>query len=177
MRARTRILIAAGIGIAAAVRYFRKPRFDEDRPAIIVKGGSLIFQSGDDRIAQKGRAWRQVGEGRWTPHQPKGRPAVHMILSIDGDAGCKVVRQAVRVIKIQYVGTAGPEGFQITTANGSGPVPIPVVVGAGLSEGEESDYPTIQRSGPGNVFSLSYSTLAGESKRCDTSAATIEFFD
>ena len=67
MKART--LIAAGIGILAAVRYIgfrtRKPR-DEDRPAMIVKGGSLIFQSGDETINEKGVPWKEVRAGRWT---------------------------------------------------------------------------------------------------------------
>jgi len=163
-----------------AVRYFRRPRLDEDRPAMIVRGGSLIFQSGDEKKSMKGRPWKQVREGTWTPHQPNGRPARHMVLTVEAQHGGNVSRKPVTDIRIHYFGTAILESFQITTANGPAQVRIPVVLGAGLSVGSDdaSDYPTIRRHGSGNVFSLTYRQVDGQPGDCPTiTEATIEFFD
>ncbi|MBA3637673.1 MAG: hypothetical protein M3541_03855 [Acidobacteriota bacterium] len=178
MRAKIRILIAAGIGMVAAIRYFRRPRFAEDRPAMIVRGGSLIFQSGDNENSEKGRPWKQVREGRWTPDQPNGRPATHMVLTVKPQHGCDVRRRPVTDIRIRFFGTAILESFQITTANGHASVPIPLVIGSGLRDSNGSDYPTLERHGSENVFSLSYKQVDGETKDCpNITKAKIEFFD
>ena len=179
MRARTRILIAAGIAIAAAVRYFRRPRFDEDRPAMIVKGGSLIFQSGDDEKGEKGMRWKQVRDGQWTPEQPNGRHARHMVLTVKPPHGCDVRRRPVTDIKIRFFGTAVLETFQITTADHGQGRRVPLVVGSGLSEGNDgSDNPILERHGSGNVFALSYKQSNGETGDCPTiTRAKVEFFD
>lgn len=177
MRARTRILLAAGVGLFALFRSFRKAVADEDRPAMIVRGGSLIFQSGDETASERGRPWREVRRGRWTPHQPQGRPANHMVLTVAPRHGCDVRRQAVTDIRIRYFGTAGLETFQITSVNGHAPVRIPVLIGDGLSTGESGDYPTVERPGSGDVFSLTYTTRTGETRDCEATRARIEFFD
>lgn len=165
--------------MVAAARYLRRPRFEEDRPPVIVRGGSLIFQSGDEITSRKGSPWTQVQEGTWTPHQPHGRPAMHMVLTVEAEHGCDVSRKAVTDIRIRYFGTDSLESFQITTADGHGPVRIPLVVGAGLTErSDASEYPAIERHGAGNTFSLSYRPLEGGIQDCSRlTKATIEFFD
>ena len=175
MKART--LIAAGIAILAAVRYVgfrpRKPR-DEDRPAMIVKGGSLIFQSGDETMNEKGVPWKEVRAGQWTPEQLKGKAARRMLLTVRGEDDCDFRRIPVTRVVIRYFGTAELEGFQIVSARHKG-IEIPLVIGERLSPGGGSkDYPTIERPGSGTTFTLSYTGPSG-TRDCQTRRARIDF--
>ncbi len=146
---------------------------------MIIKNGSLEFQSGNEKKNQKGKPWKEVRTGRWTPHQPKGKPARHMILTIeDGDKDCSKLPIAVKNIQIRYFGPSVLEIFQITTVDGHAAVRIPVVIGSGLSPSNSSnDYPTIERSGSSGSFTLTYTPEVGVEEGCNVRRARIEFTD
>lgn len=172
MKSKTWTLITAGAGILALFRYFktRKARGRQDRPPMIVKGGTLIFQSGDDRTSEKGVKWHELANGRWTPHQPGGRPANRMHLTADrGDGKCDISRLEVIHVRITYA----TESFQIVPAGG---VPLVIFRGSGRpTAGNEPDYPTLSRPGSGSVFTLCYKERGGKERQCQTSRVRIDF--
>ena len=176
MRARIGILFVAASAIFALVKVVRyllaSWSRDEERPAMIVKGGSLIFQSGDELAGEGGLPWEQVGNGRWTPKQPRGKAVVTMLLTAKSGDDCDVKRLPVKDIKIRYFGTAVLESFQIRLLNGE-----PMLIGAGLSAGTSKSYPTVERPGSGSVFTLSYTEVDGATGQCDVKRARVEFTD
>ena len=72
-------------GVLAYKRLFDAPE-DDDRPPIIVKGGSLIFQSGDPRITgdpkvAKGKPWT-LYNGEWQPKHDNGKKTKWFFLEL-----------------------------------------------------------------------------------------------
>ena len=178
MRSRTGIFIAV---VAAAIwRWWPRPHRpgDEERPAMIIKNGSLVFQSGNHKKNQKGKPWKELSTGVWTPHQPMGRPANRMRLTIvDGENDCSGEPVWVNYVEVRYVGSTDVERFRVTTTTqaGHGPWKIPVVSGSGLSEDNSSDNPTLERSGPPGHFTLVYQSETGQEEGCNVLEAEIEF--
>ena len=176
MKAKTWSLITAGAGIFALFRYFktRKARGRQDRPPMIVKGGSLIFQSGDDRTSEEGVKWREIANGRWTPDQPGGRTANRMHLTADPkDGECDISGLEVTNVRISYATPREFEFFQVVPAGG---IPLVIATGPGrFTVGSEPDYPTLSRPGSGSLFTVSYKVRGGKERQCQTSRVRIDF--
>lgn len=60
----------------------------EERPPIIVRGGSIVFESGDKNSSKptekKGKKWMQAGGDDWQPDQPQGIPVADLTVAIRG---------------------------------------------------------------------------------------------
>jgi hypothetical protein len=127
---------AAGVALAAVVMRILKKKErieDQERPPIIVKGGSLIFQSGDPSTpgGPPPVPWMAVGQD-WQPNQPDGVPVTHFIIALL--AGGPPQRERTSEIFIDYEEEkGGPDTFTITMKPrpGSGTA-APTVVGPGL---------------------------------------------
>ena len=85
----TKVLYALGataFGALGAYLLLQKGDEDqEDRPPILVRDGSLIFESGDpasiDPIEQTGKPWIDDGED-WQPAHPEGKGTTWFVVDI-----------------------------------------------------------------------------------------------
>lgn len=128
-------LILGGLLAFGAMRYFASAE-DEERPPIIVKGGSLIFQSE--------RAWQQVG-GDWQPDQKNGRRTNGFSVSIQGpDTTCPLL-STTKELTLTFRDANGTEReFRISRKPrpGSG-TDAPAVTGPDLIVDNSASSPTL----------------------------------
>jgi hypothetical protein len=161
--------IAAGL-IAGALWTLTTEADDEERPPIIVRGGSLIFEGGDanssDPAEQKGKPWTQVGSD-WQPDHPHGIPVTKFTLALrGGNAQLCPALERTRDVAVTYKAPDGTEStFNITTKPrpGSGGKPAPTIVGSGLSPSGTSANPqlTFGISGQGEITHVRFSGISG----------------
>ena len=99
-------ITAAALGIAGGYAAFKALAEDDDRPPIIVKGGTLDIESGLS-ADRPGVAWKVKGnpsDKTWEPDQPTGKPLKALQLywdlgTLDSGAPCEpTVVDEVRVV-------------------------------------------------------------------------------
>ena len=99
-------LLAGASAVYALFRFFAE---DEERPPIIVRGGSLVFESGDPRHSngkkRKSKRWKH--EFGWKPDHRKGENVSRFDVSFETDTGCGVTsaRKAVIAYKHRTLGS------------------------------------------------------------------------
>ena len=154
--------LIAGL-VAAAVFSRILSGDDEERPPIIVRGGSLIFQSGD--AGTQGKSWMPVGSD-WQPDHLRGVPVSMFTVRIQGGgsiAACPSMERT-REIAVTYAegGQSSVFRFQIKPRpHGSGK-PAPAIVGSGLrSEAATPGNPQIVfgEHGKGEITRVQYNAL------------------
>ena len=117
MRARQMMLLVAGLAVVAglvalALLIFRAR---EDRPPIIVKGGSIHFEGCADKNGRK-KAWKKRQNGHWRPDHSKGEDVSKFHVEIVADNVGECDNPSVRecgtgiVVQVQYSqsGSAAP---------------------------------------------------------------------
>jgi hypothetical protein len=113
VKASTGVKIAGAIGLLAAAGYVVY-RFlaEEDRPAMIVKNGSIVFENKLRDGETEPLDWEDDG-GMWQPKQPKGKKVKHFIADVKGadDKTCTRLESAELVISYSYGSTK--EDFRV----------------------------------------------------------------
>lgn len=130
---------------------------DEDRPPIIVRGGSLIFQSGDpeddDPVYKNGKPWVQVGSD-WQPdhREAKALKWFSVQLTASDPTTCPILSMT-KEVTIAF----GDVTFVITSKGrpGSGTA-APTIVGSGLQKGGTSQNPQLIYNGSGSITSVRF---------------------
>lgn len=133
------VSLAVGVltGLAAAWLLFGE---EEERPPILVRGGSLIFQSGDpgddDPDYQRGKPWKPVGAD-WQPDHDEARKLKRFSVEIvGGNLPLCPGYSRTKEITITYKPAQGPDKtFKITSKGKDGDAnkpQTPTIVGQGL---------------------------------------------
>ena len=116
---------------------------DEERPPIIVRGGSVIFESGEG--AKKGKKWKKVNDD-WQPDHGNGIPVNKFTVAIQGsDTECPPL-QVTHDLSITYTDEQGVSStFFITTKarNGNGSPAPAIVTDQELTLDNSGDYPKL----------------------------------
>lgn len=132
---------------------------DEERPPIIVRGGSIIFESGDKNgkpKEKKGKKWTPSGSD-WQPDQGEGIPVADLTIAIRGgnQSSCPALQRVVGdktageapVITVTYTDQNQQDTkFTITTkADKNKPNKwSPTIVGSGMRlENDTTDNPQL----------------------------------
>ena len=138
---------------------------DEERPPIIVRGGSVIFESGEG--AKKGKKWKKVNDD-WQPDHGNGIPVNKFRVAIQGsDAECPPL-QLTRELSITYTDEQGVSSiFFITTKarNGNGSPAPTIVTDQKLDDlGNSGDYPklTYGTDKNGSITHVKFSGIGGQ---------------
>jgi hypothetical protein len=128
--------LAAGL-IVGAVSLLTPTAEDEERPPIIVRGGSLIFQDGDPNGSGEpgGVDWIQVGND-YQPNQPNGIRVSKFTVQLRGGTPgqCPAVERTREFTVTYKEGENAPVTFRVFTKGrpgGSGG-PAPTVGGTDL---------------------------------------------
>ena len=136
------IKFAAGLAIGALLAgtavfllASREAGDDEDRPPIIVRGGSLLFESDENAI---GKPWHVKDKGQnteqWQPNHAAGKVASWFVIEIEvgqGTGSCPALsmtqgevtftRRGQQIKMSMAAGHAGPLGHRRRTATVKGP--------------------------------------------------------
>jgi hypothetical protein len=128
-------------------------RDDEDRPPMVVKGGSLIFQSGVD-AAHPGKRWKKNANSttEWQMDHPRGKPTRTFLVMMSGSGSCGPA--FVPELSLEYtLSSGGTARFQVVRRpqNGSGNKQVPTVIGDGLTENNSGDTPTVTFGSAGEL--------------------------
>jgi len=146
--------VVAGLLVGAFT--LLKSSQEEERPPIIVRGGSLIFESGDRNSSKPkekhGKKWMNNG-GNWQPDHGNGISVSDLTVAIRGgnQASCPALDRvpgdpnagAPPVITVTY--KAGSTETSVTiTAQASGKKWIPTIQGSDLrQENDTTDNPQL----------------------------------
>ena len=124
-------LLAGGLLLYATLQYLQPPD-DEDRPPIIVRGGSLEFESGT--VNRPGRNWKTGSVGFQMIHD-RGKPVSRFQVYFEGGTGlCTPVTVADFTISFDHDGQGNtpPRLYEVRTRPDTGR-PAPTVTGEGLT--------------------------------------------
>jgi hypothetical protein len=144
---------------------------DEDRPPIIVRGGSIIFQSGDpgsdDTDERDGRPWAKYG-GDWQPDHPRGKGMKWMSVRVLGSS-CPVLSMTRR-ITLTYRASDGTETEFVISPKPrpmSG-TPAPAITGP-LEIGDTGDNPTLVFGTPdeGRISRIRFQAQGSGNVQCE----------
>jgi hypothetical protein len=131
-------LIVGGLLAYAALQTMDRAE-DEDRPPIIVRGGSIIFQSGDpessDSDERPGKPWLQDGAGDWQPDQPSGKKSKWFSIAIRGAVQCPALSMT-KEVTVTYTAADNTESrftFTFKERPTSTRSPAPAIRGTGLT--------------------------------------------
>lgn len=159
---------------------------DEERPPIIVKGGSLLFESGDSKKAKKGKPWKTEdvpdaagkNEKQWKPDHPNGIPA--SVLKVAFTGGTDEARRACTAIYLPEftvlydpdgTGPLPPAGYLVTRRareKGQGTLaPAIVEMTLPLAPSGSADYPALIAAGTNKIFRIEYVKADGSKGWCD----------
>ena len=161
--------LAVGVGVGLLVSPGAE---DEDRPPIIVKGGSLIFQSGDpdgDAEEQAGKRWKQVGSD-WQPDHDDGKKTSWFSVAIRGGSGSCPTLSMTRELTVTYEAQGLETNLRITTKpRGPNKGPAPAIVGSGLTTGGSSTNPQLIFGNPneGSIKRVQFNAQGGGSVTCN----------
>jgi hypothetical protein len=158
----TKIGWAIGGGIvvllgALAYDALRPADMDEERPPIIVRGGSLIFQSGDD--TSNGKPWIAVDQD-WQPDHVAGNKTrwFTVSLSAGNQQACPALAMT-KEITIRYQPAQGA-AVQFTVTMKGRPqypnAPAPTIVGTGLAVGNPNTQLVHDPNGRGKITSVEF---------------------
>jgi hypothetical protein len=139
--------LAAGALLVYAIgKALQLPDEDEERPPIIVKNGSLIFQSGDE--GKPGKPWFEDADREWKQFHEAGQPTNVFRLDFTAVGTCQQVHAPEFVIgfdpdgagsqpEVQFVISGKPRG-----TGGKG-TPGPTVEGMDLDNSNKRPYPRL----------------------------------
>jgi hypothetical protein len=157
-----------GAVIGGIVGYFLASHelADEDRPPILVQGGSLVFTSGggegcggtqQKKAKNNAKPWKKKqGEDRWQPKHQNGRPTKWFIVEVEsGDPACPSILVA-ETIEITYEGRS----FTLASSpefNASGKK-VPTLAGPGLAPDGHPDSPVLvhDKGGHGTISKVKF---------------------
>ncbi len=107
MRAKTGALIAVGVAILAFVRYLLgKPRAGDDRPAMIIKNGSITFENEGKTVG-----WDDDSD-TYFPDQPNGKKVAYLVAEAKhADKGCE--RMEGNKLVVTYTFDTGTQDFEV----------------------------------------------------------------
>lgn len=168
-------IVLGGLLVYGALRAGRGDE-DEDRPPIIVKGGSLIFESGDadssDPGEKTGKAWVQHNND-WQPNQKKGKKVKWLVVGLPtGDQATCPALSMTKDIVVTYTTTAGAaSSFTITRkARPGGGGPATAISGTGLMQGGTAGNPRLiyDQNGGGTISKVEFLTQNGVNVVCTT---------
>jgi hypothetical protein len=147
---------------------------DEERPPIIVKNGSLIFESGDasstDSDEKKGKPWKRTGND-WQPDHQKAKKSKWFAVSITGGSGtaCPAFAMTQEVV-IKYKETGGAEStFYLKAKDRGNGAKAPTIEGQNLAvQDNTSDNPKLVfgTAGGGAMSNVSFTAAAGGDANC-----------
>jgi len=75
------VVAASALSLLGGLSFFPASADDEERPPIIVRGGSVTFESSED-LTTKPKKWKQVKKD-WQPDQKHGIPVASFAVAID----------------------------------------------------------------------------------------------
>ena len=168
-------IAAAGLIGGALLGYAVGSRAaDDDRPPIIVKGGSLIFQSGDPNSSEQeekqGKPWKQVGND-WQPDHDDGKKTTWFSVAISGGSGSCPTLSMTREVRFVYADAQGNETtFALRTKpRGPNKPNAPAIEGSGLTTGGTSANPQLiyGTAGQGTFKRVSFSAQGSGSVLCN----------
>ncbi|HXG72341.1 MAG TPA: hypothetical protein VNJ04_17185 [Gemmatimonadaceae bacterium] len=154
-----------GVLLGAVVMYsLQEPSADdEDRPPIIVRGGSLIFESGDAKTS--GKNWKQKSGTEWKQDHDKGHWVGYFAVSFDAPSTCAPVYTPELTVYFKPDGPGADTAFQITRQprnnNGNDKKQEPVVIGQGLVAANSITNPTLTFNQKGSIARVDYKTPGG----------------
>lgn len=73
-------IAGAAVAVGALLWFLKRKRRTEDRPAMTVKSGSIVFETG-------GLDWRDGGGGTWEPDHDEGKDVRLFVASVSGADG------------------------------------------------------------------------------------------
>jgi hypothetical protein len=179
-------LFIAGFAVAGAVAvayamFFDEPVDDDDRPPIIVRNGSLIFENGDGM--RPGKPWKEITAGNetwWRMDHPKGHWPGYFDVSfnggtIDGTNPCPTAYSPE--ITVYFQGEGDP--YRVTkrprNPNGNDKKLDPVVLGTGLTADNTQTYPRLTKADTEGIDRVVWTTGPNTSATCSgPSEAKIE---
>ena len=150
--------VIGGVLVGGALSTLGTSADDEERPPIIVKGGSIIFESGDRNSnkpkEKKGKKWAPTGSD-WQPDQTHGIPVSDLTIAIRGGnpGSCPVLDRvpgnppsAPAEITVTYKVGQTESSFKITTTPQKNNLNkyVPTIVGTGMrQENDTTDNPQL----------------------------------
>lgn len=183
------LLVCAGllvIGWTVQTAGMKVAAEDEERPPIIVKGGSLLFESGDAKKAKKGKPWKTEAvpdadgknEKQWKPDHPNGLPASVLKVAFTGGTdearrACTALYLPEFTVRYDPDGTGVlPQGEYLVTRRarekGQGTLaPAIVETTLPLVTWGSGDYPALMAAGTNKVFRIDYVKADGTKGWCD----------
>lgn len=163
---------AAGLLAGGLLGYALAGAEDEDRPPIIVKGGSLIFESGDvdgDADEKTGKPWKQVGSD-WQPDHKEGKKTQWFSVAIRGGSGSCPALSMTREVNVFYEVQGTETAFRLMIKpRGPNKGPAPAIVGSGLTQGGTSTNPQLVfgTAGQGSFKRVQFSAQGVGSVTCN----------
>jgi hypothetical protein len=153
----------------------RRAAEDEERPPIIVKGGSLLIESGDAAKGKKGKPWKKEAvadgsgknENQWKPDHPTGIPSSILKVVFFGgkdDAGRACAAMFLPEFTVLYdpdgTGALPQTSYLVTRRpreRGQGTLaPAVIETGLPLTPGGTADYPALMAAGTNKAFRIEY---------------------
>jgi len=172
-------VIAVGAVVCASkVMTFRSLRYsDEDRPPIIVRGGSLYFISGDAHHSKNefkyGKPWKYRKQKKvWQPDHERGKRVTVFGVDVyppdhsESSPKLPVTYKTESLLVVQDT-----ESFMVTIQDGPGNSPRTAAISGRLKEKDDApkDNPTLirqPRTGPKEEFrgidSVAFTTMEGK---------------
>ena len=148
-------LIVGGLLVYGALSSTRAD--DEERPPIIVRGGSLIFESGDatstDPAEKTGKPWTQVGSD-WQPDHGNGNKTKWFSVELRGGnpSLCPGLSMTKQLTIVYQASSGGAEtSFVLSTKPrpAGSKAPAPAISGSGLTASNTGQNPTLTYGTPG----------------------------
>jgi hypothetical protein len=143
--------LAVGVLATATVVYV-STRDNEDRPPMVVKGGSLIFQSGINNN-KPGKNWRSDSSApnEWQMDHAAGKPTNTFLVMMPGSGTCGP--DFVDQLNFEYTLQNGQVvQFQLTRKKqigSSGNKMVPTIIGANLTPTNSAPTPVLTFPGAG----------------------------
>ena len=152
---------------------------DEERPPIIVRGGSIIFESGDKNSnkpkEKKGKKWAHAGSD-WQPDQPHGIAISDLTVAIRGgnQSSCPALDRvpgnpptAAPEVTVTYRVGQTDSSFKITLAPDANNAKkyVPTIIGSNMrQENDTSDNPQLVfgNHGEGEISRVQFRGQSGD---------------
>jgi hypothetical protein len=135
--------VAVGAALTGVVIYVAAIRDNEDRPPMVVKGGSLIIQSGFNS-KKPGKPWHNdpAAPNEWQMDHPGGKKTNAFLLMMSGSGSCGPDFVDEMVLEYTLASTQAVQQFRITRkAQFGGSKLVPTVIGERLTPTNSGDTP------------------------------------
>jgi hypothetical protein len=146
------------------VVFFLLSFFAESRPPIIVKGGSIHFQSVDDPTngSVKHKKWAKESKGRYKPDHPKGKAVSSYTVWVVDSSGSKTLCGDAPSVDVTYTGDGADQKFYFEIALSNSGKLEPMLVSPGDVLKPDDDYTL----GYGTTRTGSVSVVVGTQPPC-----------